>query len=263
MGHHDDRTSLGLCPKPMGGHPLGCCPVCRHDCGLTPASHAHACQHTTQGAFLLTSRPVKESALRAVGRPLLALFNAAAKLWTLLASTSHRRARRLATSATAQQARQAAEARLQTIAYAYAQSTPLVLRLIVLEDHWMPGTAGWDLFNPVRASHKVSCRMRLTAYYSSPLPPAETITRIFAAGERPLSSIPFIRGIAHESHGELTHVGHTLTWDQPGSPVPEPTSVTHRLMCDPSAASVGDIRRRHDTVFALDLPTDNYYQVPR
>ncbi|GAA2923048.1 hypothetical protein GCM10010446_03980 [Streptomyces enissocaesilis] len=141
-----------------------------------------------------------------------------------------------------------------------------MLRLVVLEDCYTRGMVGWDLFNPVRPAYRVSCRMRLKAYYSSPLPSAEAITRILAAGEHALSGIPFTHDNAHEDRGGgMTHAGHTLTWDQPGSqvPEPEPPANAYRFVCEPSAASVGGIRRRHGTVFALTLPPAGYYQIPR
>ncbi|GGR10027.1 hypothetical protein [Streptomyces aurantiogriseus] len=159
----------------------------------------------------MTRRPVKILVLRAVTWPLLVTLNVVARVWTLLGSTSRRRARRLAASDTARQARQDAEARLRAIADAYAGSTPLVLRLLVVEDHYTRGTASLDLFTSLRPAYRVSCWMRLTAYYSSPLPPAETITRILDAGEQALSGIPFTHDIAHEDSGELAHAGHTLT----------------------------------------------------
>ncbi|MEU7566895.1 hypothetical protein AB0A99_12910 [Streptomyces fradiae] len=101
--------------------------------------------------------------LRAVTWPFLAMCSVVARVWTLLGSTSRYRARRLADSGTAQQARQAAEARLRAIAQACAESTPLVLRLLVVEDHYTRGMSGWDLFNPVRPAYRVSCWMRLSA----------------------------------------------------------------------------------------------------
>lgn len=245
----------------MGGHP-----VRRRDGGLAPASQAHAGQHTAQGAVLLTRRPMKTLVLRVVTWPLLAMFNVAARVWTLLGSTSRYRAHRLAESDTAQQFRQAAEARLRAIAHTYAASTPLVLRLLVVEDHYTRGMADWDLFRPVKPAYRVACQMRLTAYYSSPLSPAETITEILAAGEHALSSIPFTRDNTPEDQRDaLTHAGHTFSWDHPGSPVPAPLQPAHacRFVCEPPAASLGGIRRSYGTVFALDLPPADYYRVPR
>ncbi|CAM5605168.1 hypothetical protein SAURM35S_03666 [Streptomyces aurantiogriseus] len=98
----------------------------------------------------MTRRPVKILVLRAVTWPLLVTLNVVARVWTLLGSTSRRRARRLAASDTARQARQDAEARLRAIADAYAGSTPLVLRLLVVEDHYTRGTASLDLFTSLR-----------------------------------------------------------------------------------------------------------------
>ncbi|MFD5097563.1 hypothetical protein [Streptomyces albidochromogenes] len=204
--------------------------------------------------------------LRAVTWPLLVMFSLVARVWTLVGSTSRYTARRLADSDTAQQARESAEARLRAIAHAYAESTPLVLRLLVVEDHCNRGMADWDLFKPVKPAYRLSCWMRLTAYYSSPLSPDETITEILAAGEQALSSIPFTHDNTHEDNrGELTHAGHTLTWDHPGSPVPAPAQPAnaYRFVCEPPAASLGGVRRRYGTVFALDLPPADYYRVPR
>ncbi|MGW0565592.1 hypothetical protein ACWDZ4_34650 [Streptomyces sp. NPDC003016] len=194
------------------------------------------------------------------------MFNVVARVWTLLGSTSRYRAHRLAESDTAQQARQTAEARLRAIAHAYAESTPLVLRLVAVEDHYTRGMAGWDLFNPVKPAYRVACWMRLTAYYSSPMSPAETITEILAAGEHALSSIPFTHDNTHEDRrGEMAHAGHTLTWDHPGSHVPAPLQPAnaYRFVCEPPAASLGGIRRRYGTVFALALPPADYYRVSR
>ncbi|WP_031476032.1 hypothetical protein [Streptomyces bicolor] len=82
---------------------------------------------------------------------------------------------------TARQAGQAAEARLRATAHSYTEGTPLELRLLIVEDHFTRGV-GWDLFTPTSPACQVSCRTRLTAYYSSPLPLAETIARILDAG---------------------------------------------------------------------------------
>ncbi|MCX4790996.1 hypothetical protein OG369_34035 [Streptomyces sp. NBC_01221] len=213
----------------------------------------------------MTRRPVKILVLRAMTWPILVTFNVVARVWTLLGSTSRRGARRLADSGTARQARQAAEVRLRAIAHAYAESTPLVLRLLVIEDYCTRGMVGWDLFTPVRPAHRVSCWMRLTAYYSSPLPPTETISRILDAGKQPLSGIPITHETAREDgRGELTHAGHTFTWGQPGSPVSEPErpANAYRFVCEPPTASVGSIRRRYGTVFVLTLPSDSYYRIP-
>lgn len=215
---------------------------------------------------LLSRRPVKVLALRAVTWPLLATFGVVARVWTLLGSTSRYRAHRLADSDSAQQARQAAETRLRATAQAYAESTPLVLRLVVVEDHYTRGRVGWDLFTPVRPAYRVSCWMRLTAYYSSPLPPAETITRVLTAGEQALSSVPFTYDNAHEARrGGMAHAGHTLTWDHSGSqvPDPEPSANAYRFVREPTAASVSGTRRRYGTVFTLTLPPVDYFRAPR
>ncbi|MGW3495693.1 hypothetical protein [Streptomyces sp. NPDC001020] len=200
--------------------------------------------------------------LRAMTWPILGTFNVAARVWTLLGSTSSRGARRLADSDTARQARQAAEARLRAIAHTYAESTPLVLRLLVIEDYYARGMVGWNLFTPVRPARRVSCWMRLTAYYSSPLPSAETISRILDAGTQPLFRYPlFTRNTAREDgRCDLTHVSHTLTGGQPDSPVSEPErpANANRFVCEPPAASVGGIRRRYGTVFVLTLPSGGY-----
>ncbi|MFF6998862.1 hypothetical protein ACFY93_28440 [Streptomyces sp. NPDC008313] len=117
----------------------------------------------------------------------------------------------------------------------------------------------------MRPDYRVSCWIRLTAYYSSPLQPDETIAMILAAGEQPLSSIPFTRGSIDEDEREMSHAGHTLTWDQPGSPIPEPGQPFSEIkpVSESSPASVGDIRRSFGTVYALTLPQEDYYQVSR
>ena len=214
----------------------------------------------------MTRFPTKIIVLRAVTWPFLAALAVIARVWTLFGSTSRRGAHRLADSVTARQARQAAEARLRATAHVYAESTPLVLRLLVVDDRCTRGMASWDLFRPVRPSYRVSCSMRLTAYYSSPLSLAETLTRICDAGEQALSAIPFTHDTAREGRqGELSGAGHSLTWDQPGSPVPEPEqpSNAHQMICEPPEASVGDIRSRDGTVFMLNLPPEDYYRIPR
>ncbi len=142
----------------------------------------------------------------------------------------------------------------------------MVLRLVVVEDHCTRGMAGWDLLKPVKAAYRLSCWMHLTAYYSSPLPSDETITRILDAGQQALSAIPFTHHNAHEDiQGQLTHAGHTLTRDQSGSQVPEleQPANAYRFVCEPPTASVVAIRRRYGTVFALTLPQENYYQIAK
>ncbi|WP_327238180.1 hypothetical protein OG349_33565 [Streptomyces sp. NBC_01317] len=147
------------------------------------------------------------------------------------------------------------------------ESTPLVLRLLVVEDRCAPGVAGWDLFRPVRAADRVSCALRVTAYFSSPLPVAETLAGILGAGERALSGIPFTRGTVRQDRpGELSRAGHTLTWDQPGFPVPWPgqSADAYRFVCEPPRATgTDDIRCQYGTVFALTLPPAAYFRMPR
>ncbi|MGP4090648.1 hypothetical protein [Streptomyces sp. KR55] len=107
--------------------------------------------------------------------------------------------------------------------------------------------------------------MRVTAYYSSPLPPAETIGRILDAGEQPLSPIPFTRANTPlPSADEIAHAGHILTWDRPGQPLTEPERLTgvYRYVREPASSSVGEIRRQRGIVFALALPSDYYYRMP-
>lgn len=211
----------------------------------------------------MTRRPVNILLVRALTWPLLATFNVVARVWTLLGSTSRRRARRLAESDPVRQARQAAEARLRAIAHAYAGGTPLVLHLLVVEDHCTRGMASWDLFTPIKPAYQVSCWMRLRAYYSSPLPPGETVSGILDAGEQPLSGIPFTHDHAREAAGaRLAHAGHVLTWDEPGAPILEPAQSpnTYKLVRQPPTVSVADIRRRFGMVFALTLPPDDYYR---
>ncbi|WP_176156455.1 hypothetical protein [Streptomyces sp. NA03103] len=88
---------------------------------------------------------------------------------------------------------------------------------------------------------------------------------ILAAGEQPLSSIPFTRGSIGEDGREMANAEHTFTWDQPGSPIPEPEQIASeiKLVGESPSACLDDIRRRFGTVYALTLPQDHYYQVPR
>ncbi|WP_437003646.1 hypothetical protein [Streptomyces sp. enrichment culture] len=88
---------------------------------------------------------------------------------------------------------------------------------------------------------------------------------ILAAGEQPLSSIPFTRGSISEDGHKMANAEHTLTWDQQGSPIPEPEQLASEIefVGESPSARLGDIRRRFGTVYALTLPQDHYYQVPR
>ncbi len=216
---------------------------------------------------------VQPRLLGAVERPLLVVFAGVARVWTAFGSTGRRRACRLASAAPARRAARDAEARLRAIVATYAVSTPLEPRLLVIEDRYAPGVAGSGLFTLHRAGCRVSCRMLVTAYFSSPLPPAETLSRILDAGERALSGIPFTRELVGSDRppdsGELSRAGHTLTWDRPAAPLPEPAESPYdhrlRLRCEPSpeGGGVQGVRSRYGTVFALTLPPVTYYRVPR
>lgn len=204
--------------------------------------------------------------LRAAWRPFLAGFNVAARFWILVGSTSHRHARRLASSDSGREAAQDAESRLRGIVEAYAASTPLVLRLLVIRDHYTPGRAGWDLFRPVRAAYRVTCDIHVTAYFSSPLTPVETITRILGAGGAGLSGIPLAPETACQDRpGELSHAGHTLTWDLPTVLVADSGQPMNVLRCSYEPSSSGgldSIRDAYGTVFSLALPPASYFHVP-
>ncbi|MGW1296934.1 hypothetical protein [Streptomyces sp. NPDC002533] len=207
--------------------------------------------------------------VRWVWWPLLVAFVVAARVWTFLRSTSRRRARRLAGSDAARQAGRAAEARLRAVVGTYVGSTPLELRLLVVEDRYARGWADSGLFTLSRSAYRVSCEMRVTAYFSSPLPSAETVAHILDAGERALSGIPFTHDLApRDSPGGLAYAGHILAWDRPTIPLPEHAEAAHdcrfRLLWEPpTACSVASIRRRHGAVFALTLPPVAYFRVPR
>ncbi|MFI1188509.1 hypothetical protein [Streptomyces californicus] len=215
---------------------------------------------------------VKPRLLGAVGWPLLVVCAGVARVWTALGSTGRRSARRLAAAVPARRAARDAETRLRAIVATYAASTPLEPRLLVIEDRYTPGVAESGLFTLHRADCRVSCRMLVTAYFTSPLPPAETLSQIAEAGERALSGIPFTRALAAPARsngpGELSHAGHTLTWDRPAAPLPEPAESPYdhrlRLLCEPSPEErVEDVRRRYGTVFALTLSPVIYYRMPR
>lgn len=205
--------------------------------------------------------------LRAAWWPFLAVFSVVARVWTFLGSTGHRRAWRLASSDAARQAGQAAETRLRGIVETYTESTPLVLRLLVVRDHFTRGMADWDFFRPTRAAFRVSCEMHVTAYFSSPLPPAQTLARILDAGEAGLSGVPFTRDTACQYRpGELTHAGHTLTWDQSTLLVADSSKPLNTFRCLYEPSSVGGlsgIRDRYGTVFSLALPPAVYFRMPR
>lgn len=133
---------------------------------------------------------VQPRLLGAVERPLLVVCAGVARVWTAFGSTGRRGARRLAAAAPARRAARDAEARLRAIVATYAVSTPLEPRLLVIEDRYAPGVAGSGLFTLHRADCRVSCRILVTAYFSSPLPPAETLSRILDAGERACPASP-------------------------------------------------------------------------
>ncbi|MGW0886490.1 hypothetical protein [Streptomyces sp. NPDC002671] len=220
----------------------------------------------------MTRRPTGIVLLRGVGTlPLLAhiLFE---KALSLIVSTSRRKAHRLASGEAARQARQSSEARLRTIAGRYEEETPLTLRLLAIDDHCMPGTPDWDLFSPRWPTCKVRCCMRLTAYYTSPLPVSDTIDAILTAGDQPLSPIPFTHehdGTATElipgPPGDRVRAGHVLDWDNPSHtlPGPEENPSLCRRVYEPTHATVTAIRHQHGIIYRLTLPADDYYRIPR
>lgn len=205
---------------------------------------------------------------RALTEPLRIAALATVSVWSTCVSTSRRKARRLAGSREAEQARHGAETRLRAIATAYDEETPLTLRLLVLEDHYVPGTPTREWLAPSKPSFKVSCWMRLTAYYSTDTTVAEAIDSILIAGERPLARIPFTHNNTSTpllTAAEMSHAGHTLIWDILGRPVNEPERppFAYRYVREPASSTVGEIRQRYGTVLALTLPREDYYRMSR
>ncbi|MFD8391910.1 hypothetical protein ACFV2N_22600 [Streptomyces sp. NPDC059680] len=220
----------------------------------------------------MTRRPTRTVLLRGVSALLLLAYFLFEKTLSLIVSTSRRKAHRLASGEAAQQARHASEARLRTIAGRYEEETPLTLRLLAIDDHCVPGTLNWDLFSPRWPTCKVRCTMRLTAYYTSPLPVSDTIDAILTAGDQPLSPIPFTH--EHEGTGtelipgppgDMVRAGHILDWDKQGHTLPEPEQNPsgYGTVREPPHTTVSGIRRLHGAVYRLTLPTIHYYRVPR
>ncbi|MEW2154596.1 hypothetical protein AB0950_04770 [Streptomyces sp. NPDC007189] len=220
----------------------------------------------------MTRRPARIILLRGVGTLLLLAYILFEKALSLIFSTSRRKAHRLASGEAARKARHASEARLRAIARRYEEETPLTLRLLAIDDHCVPGTLDWDLFNPRWPTYKVRCWMRLTAYYTSSLPVSDTVDAILTAGDQPLSPIPF----THEHDGTGTELipgppgdrvraGHVLDWDNPSRtlPGPEENPGLYRRVYEPSHATVTAIRHQHGIIYRLILPADGYYRIPR
>ncbi|MES9525254.1 hypothetical protein [Streptomyces capoamus] len=217
-------------------------------------------------------RPTRTVFLRGAGKALLLVHLVREKVLSLVVSTSRGKAHRLCSGAAARQARHASEAGLREIAGAYQEMTPLTLRLLVIDDHCVPGTLDRDLFAPRRPAYKVRCRIRLTAYYTSSLPPSDTIDAILTAGDRPLSPIPFTHGhdgtgteLVPGPPGDRVRAGHVLDWDHPGRTLPEPEEAhrVYRRVHEPPHATVAGVRHQHGVVYRLTLPADDYYRVPR
>jgi hypothetical protein len=215
---------------------------------------------------------MRTALLHSLGTALLLAYALFERALSLIVSTSRRKAHRLASGEAARQARHASEARLRTIAGRYEEETSLTLRLLVIDDHCVPGILDWDLFTPRRPTHKVRCWMRLTAYYTSPLAPSDTIDAILTAGDQPLSPIPF----THEHDGTGTDLipgppgnrvraGHVLDWDHPSHTLPEPEEHPglYRRVHEPPHATVADLRHQHGIIYRLTLPADDYYRLPR
>ncbi|MEV7755973.1 hypothetical protein [Streptomyces griseofuscus] len=225
---------------------------------------------TAEGPSALTRRPVRTVLLRSAGTALLLAWSLFERALSLIVSTGPRKAHRLASGKAAQQTRHASEARLRAIADGYEEQTPLMLRLLVIDDHCIPGTLDWDLFTLCRPTYKLRCWMRLTAYYTSPLPSSDTIDAILAAGDQPLSAIPF----THEHDGTGTELipaplgdriraGHVLDWDSRIRTLPEPeeNSGLYRHVHEPLHATVADIRHQHGSIYRLVLPADDYDRI--
>ncbi|TKT03593.1 hypothetical protein [Streptomyces lasalocidi] len=210
--------------------------------------------------------------LRALSTPALLAYLLIEKVLSRLVSTSQKRAHRLASAEAARQARKTSEARLRTMAATYAEWTPLELRLLIIDDYCTPGTLDWELFGPRWPAYKVRCFMRLTGYYTSPLPVPDTIEAILTAGDQPLSPIPFSHArnrketdLTPGPPGNMSHAGHVLDWDRPGFTLkaPEDYPAAYRRICDPPVTTVTAIRVQHGVIYRLTLPVFDYYRIPR
>ncbi|MDF3290160.1 hypothetical protein [Streptomyces silvisoli] len=213
-------------------------------------------------------------------------------------ATSPKEMRKLAGSSQAVQARQKTEKRLRDVAQAYADHTPLALRLVVVRDTCQGGAAKQWFFQDGSDTYKIKCSMRITAYYgANPQRIGDVLDSILTAGDHdqtqpglPGDVIPFTHDDYHrklvdyyQAHGpnpsgphaqeptQLFRSGQTLTWDPVHDHTPlieEPTGGVDndppltRFLREPESETVSDIRKQCGMVFRLELsPPGDYYKV--
>ncbi|HWU04898.1 MAG TPA: hypothetical protein VN520_00560 [Streptomyces sp.] len=250
---------------------------------------------------MTTSRAPASPAVRRRIGPLLGLCLVLA----LSACSSEDRAtgpgelRELAGSAGAQESRATAERHLRAVVQAYDRRTPLTLGLVTVEDVCAGGAAKQWLLPSGDEGHRVSCTMRVTAYYGAgPGKIGDVLDGVFTAGDRDSSAgvvadaVPFghdhyrralvdhYRGRGPNPAGpdtpeptQVSDPSQTLSWDtvrsSPKTLVADPDPQTGsdppvtRHLREPASATVPDIRERYGMVFELKLSPTEYYRVSR
>jgi len=193
------------------------------------------------------------------------------RVYNYVHRTSRRTVHRAARSEAAQQEREAATRRLKSIAHAYDAHTPLVLRLLTLEDVCTGGGRSWGWVSHPEDSYSVSCRLHLAAYYTVPINAGSVSDAILTAGDRPVSPIPFNHsGSPHTARGEavMSAAGHTLSWDVSGTAIDEPRPMRNEVdppvyayLREPVNTTVSGIRQLHGTVFKLVLDPVSYFRI--
>ncbi|MCC5475615.1 hypothetical protein [Streptomyces barringtoniae] len=209
-------------------------------------------------------------------------------------ATSPEEVRKLAGSARAVHARQAAQDRLRDVVQAYAEDTPLGPDMVVMRDTCFGGTAKQWLESNGDDAYKIRCSMRVSAYFGvDPKRIGSVLDGILAAGDRPQSLIAFghdyyrshlvgyYRGHGPNPSGpdapeptQLFDATQTLSWDpvhdrNPRLLVGEPEQCPKndppvtRCLREPESESVAGIRQRHGMVFKLELGSTEYYEVAK
>ncbi|WP_432158347.1 MULTISPECIES: hypothetical protein [unclassified Streptomyces] len=207
-------------------------------------------------------------------------------------ATSPKTVRKLAGSIQAAEARQKTEQNLRDVIHAYADHTPLDLRLVTVRDICRGGTAKEWLDPGGDDQYKIKCSLYVTAYYSAaPQSMGDVLDGILDAGDRPASHIPFGHDDYrsnlvdyYRQHGpnplgpaapEPTHMtdpSQTLSWDpihdhNPGLQIQEPDECLRddppvtRCVNEPESETVAGIRKRYGMAFKLDLGSSDYYTV--
>ncbi|WP_369153947.1 hypothetical protein [Streptomyces sp. R02] len=201
---------------------------------------------------------------------------------------------KLAGSAQAGKARQAAEERLRTVIQAYTDHTPLSLGMIVIRDRCLGGekTRRFDPngYDP----YKIKCSLSISAYYGAdPSKMGNVLDSILDGGDVTGSLIAFGHDYYHDhlvdyhrgqgsdpigvDAGEPTQLSNpdqTLSWDpvrdrNPRRMVQEPdVCLDHnppvtRCVVEPTSKTVAAICKQYGMVFRLDLSVPESYKVPK